>query len=101
MTDSSPASPPDPQAVHIIVHGDVQGVGFRAFTQRRAQSLGVVGWVRNVYDGTVEIWAEGPAARLEPFIQTVRQGPPGGFVERLDLHRRPAKGEFTSFQVRY
>jgi acylphosphatase len=95
------ASTPEPQAVHLIVHGDVQGVGFRAFTQRKAQHLGVVGWVRNNYDGTVEAWAEGAPARLETFIQNVRQGPPGGYVERLDIQWRPAKGEFASFQIRY
>ena len=89
------------KAVHIIIYGDVQGVGFRAFTQRKAQGLGVVGWVRNNYDNTVEIWAEGFQTCLESFIQNVRQGPPGGYVERLDIQWHPAKNETASFQIRY
>ncbi len=89
------------KAVYIIVHGDVQGVGFRAFTQRKAQSLGVTGWVRNNYDNTVEIWAEGVQVRLESLLQSVHQGPPGGYVERLDIQWHPAKGEMSSFQIRY
>ncbi|MBN1872760.1 MAG: acylphosphatase [Anaerolineae bacterium] len=91
----------EPKAVHIIVHGDVQGVGFRAFTQRRAQNLGLNGWTRNNYDNTVEIWAEGAQTQLESFIQSVQQGPPSGYVERLDIQWHPAKRETTRFQIRY
>ena len=60
MTDS---------AVHIIVHGRVQGVFFRASAQGRAVELSLVGWVRNLPDNTVEIHAEGDRENLELFIE--------------------------------
>lgn len=53
------------KARHYIVTGRVQGVGFRWFTQNRARSLGLCGWVRNMPNGTVEVWAEGPPSDLD------------------------------------
>ena len=51
--------------VHIIVEGLVQGVGFRWFVQRKAESIGIKGWVRNLYDGKVEIEKSETAMRGE------------------------------------
>ncbi|MDP6476716.1 MAG: acylphosphatase, partial [Nitrospinaceae bacterium] len=62
-------------AVHIIVHGRVQGVFFRASTQTRALELSLVGWVRNLPDSSVEIHAEGDRENLELLIEWCRQGP--------------------------
>ncbi len=76
MTDS---------AVHIMVHGRVQGVFFRASTQTRALELSLVGWVRNLPDSWVEIHAEGDQENLELLIEWCRQGPPSAKVTRVDL----------------
>ncbi len=76
MTDS---------AVHIMVHGRVQGVFFRASTQTRALELSLVGWVRNLPDSWVEIYAEGDQGNLELLIEWCRQGPPSAKVTRVDL----------------
>ena len=62
--------------VHVRVWGRVQGVYFRAGTQREAQRLGLDGWVRNRGDGSVEAVAEGPRAQLLEFISWTRVGPP-------------------------
>lgn len=65
-----------------MVHGRVQGVGFRYFVVREAQQLGLTGWVRNRPDGTVETEAVGDEATLERFVAAVRKGP--GTIGRVD-----------------
>lgn len=89
------------QAVHLIVHGMVQGVGFRYFTQSNATKLGVSGWVRNKYDGTVEIWGEGVPERLEQFVHVVRRGPLHGYVETLDIAWQTVSEGHHGFHIRY
>ena len=61
--------------VHIYIAGRVQGVGFRFFTIKCAQKYGVTGWVKNMYDGRVEIEAEGTVPNLRLFLDEVRIGP--------------------------
>ena len=88
-------------AVHIIVHGRVQGVGFRYFTKTTGQRLGLAGWVRNLYDGTVEIWAEGRRKSLDQFIQDVQRGPSHSHVSNLEIDWREPKDETATFRIRY
>lgn len=85
--------------IHVIIAGDVQGVGFRAWTLRRAQGLALVGWVKNREDGTVEVVAEGSKASLEAFIDLCRKGPEVSWVERVDAWWEEGTGEFKEFQV--
>ncbi|HET7226542.1 MAG TPA: acylphosphatase [Candidatus Eisenbacteria bacterium] len=61
--------------VHVVIHGQVQGVGFRAFVAREAAALALAGEVRNRADGTVEVHAEGPRAALETLVGRLAQGP--------------------------
>ena len=89
------------QAVHIIVHGRVQGVGFRHFTKTNGQRLGLAGWVRNLSDGTVEIWAEGRRETLEKFIQKVQEGPSYANVSNLEIDWREPKNETATFRIRF
>ena len=89
-----------PEQLHAIVHGRVQGVGFRDFTQRRAVELGLTGWVRNESDGTVEVTAEGERATLERFVAFLRRGPNAAHVTQLDLDWRAATGSFAHFGIR-
>jgi len=63
-------------SAHITVSGRVQGVGFRYFTQEKASSLGLTGYVRNLFNGDVEIVAEGDDKTLAKFIKEIRKGPP-------------------------
>ena len=86
-------------AVHIVVHGSVQGVFFRASTQSQASEHSLTGWVRNRPDGTVEIHAEGEKESLDRFIEWCRQGPPAASVQRLDLDW-VASQSLSDFEVR-
>ena len=83
------------------VMGRVQGVGFRAFTRRRARMLGLTGWVRNEPDGSVRLEAEGAPAALDDFTALLREGPPGARVEHVAAERGRATGEFSGFSVRF
>jgi acylphosphatase len=64
------------EARHFVVRGRVQGVGFRHHTKLRARELGLVGWVRNRPDGSVEVVAQGPAHDLDVLADCLRRGPP-------------------------
>ena len=87
--------------LHALVHGRVQGVFFRHFTRQHAHRLRLVGWVRNLADGTtVEVIAEGPRAVLHELLTRVQQGPPGAHVENVDTHWSAASREFSYFRIR-
>lgn len=70
----------------VIVHGRVQGVGFRYTVARAAKSRGVAGWVRNRADGTVEAVFEGATDAVESMVEFCRDGPRGATVEELDVY---------------
>jgi acylphosphatase len=72
------------ETLHAVVRGDVQGVGFRYFVQRRALEAGLSGWVRNRPDGSVELHASGSRAALERLLAQVSRGPGLAEVERVD-----------------
>ena len=86
--------------LHAIIRGRVQGVFFRASVAERARALDLVGWVRNRYDGSVECVAEGDGERLLALRAYCESGPPGAYVERVDLIEERESGTFTSFDVR-
>ena len=71
-------------ALHVVVRGRVQGVGFRWFVREQARPLGVAGWVRNRPDGCVEVAASGDADVLSRFRGLLREGPPGASVTAID-----------------
>jgi acylphosphatase len=70
---------------HVIVHGRVQGVGFRAFLEDTAERLGLEGWVRNRRDGSVEAVFAGPEATVAEAIEACRRGPRSARVTNLDV----------------
>lgn len=86
--------------LHALVDGRVQGVGFRMFVLEYAQALELTGWVRNKYDGSVEVTAEGPRARLDLLVEKLRTGPRSAYVEDLQKEWQPATGEFHFFEVK-
>ncbi len=89
------------EAYDIRVEGMVQGVGFRYFTLFRARRRGITGWVRNEYDGSVAVRAEGPSEDLNDFIEELRRGPAGARVRRLEAVPVPPAGTFADFDVRF
>ncbi len=72
------------KSLRVRIHGRVQGVWFRAWTQKTAQSLGLTGWVRNRSDGTVEAHFSGPAEAVEKMLELVWQGPAAARVDKVD-----------------
>jgi len=86
-------------ARRVLVSGVVQGVGFRYYTRLRAQELGLAGWVQNLADGRVEVWAEGPPAEVEQLLEWLHRGPPGARVNGCEAREVPAAG-MERFEVR-
>ena len=72
------------QAKRFYVSGRVQGVGFRFFAERTANGLGVGGYVKNLYDGRVEVYAIGGAEQMDALRDALRRGPRMASVHRLD-----------------
>ena len=68
----------------LRIHGEVQGVFFRAWSAQEARSLGLRGWVRNRSDGTVEMLVQGEADEVERFVARCRRGPPAARVDRIE-----------------
>ncbi len=85
--------------LECIVHGEVQGVSFRAFTVEVARELGLVGFVRNRSDDTVEVVAEGKEVKLLEFIEQLTTGYRFARVERIDKAWGEPTGAFTDFRV--
>ena len=77
----------NPSGLHIIVKGRVQGVCFRHYTEQRADQLGITGTVKNLYDGSVEIFAFGDALKLEAFKKWCHRGPRDAFVKQLECQK--------------
>jgi acylphosphatase len=87
--------------LHVIISGRVQGVAYRYFAEKRAVPLGLTGWVRNLYDGRVEVVAEGERANLDIFLAELRRGPRLAQVEDVDVGWEEPTGEFAAFLIRF
>lgn len=88
------------QRLDAVVHGRVQGVGFRFLVVRAATELGLAGWVANEPAGRVHCVAEGPRDRLERLLEVLREGPRSASVDRIDTTWSDATGAFSGFDVR-
>jgi acylphosphatase len=78
---------------HMVVHGRVQGIGYRAFVEHEALKRGIEGWVRNRRDGSVEAVLAGDADAVAAIIEACRRGPMGARVDTLD-QRAGAEDDF-------
>ncbi|MCJ7668231.1 MAG: acylphosphatase [Anaerolineae bacterium] len=87
--------------MRAIIHGRVQGVFFRDFTRTHAMRLSLLGCVRNLWNGSVEVVAEGDREALESLLKQLHIGPSSAWVEKIDLEWSETSGEFSSFEVRY
>ena len=85
--------------LHAFIKGGVQGVGFRYFTLRTALDCHLTGWVRNRWDGRVEVLAEGNLDDLNRFLAALRRGPISAEVHDVKVEFNEARGEFDRFQV--
>jgi len=88
------------KALHFIVKGKVQGVGFRYFVAREAKRLGISGWVRNLPDGGVETRAEGEEEPLKEFENALNRGPSWSRVSEC-LSRTAPLEDLTGFKIKW
>ena len=82
-----------------VVRGRVQGVFFRSSMQREAKRLALLGWVKNLGDGSVEFLVEGEEAELRELLSWAQRGPSNARVDRVDSRWRSYTGDFTDFRI--
>jgi acylphosphatase len=85
--------------IRLIIHGRVQGVGFRYAAREAAVEIGVSGWVRNLSDGTVEIVAQGTAEALAALRSWAAKGPRHAAVERVLVERWDPRPAAQGFEI--
>lgn len=83
------------------VHGLVQGVGFRAWALRRADALGLSGWVVNAPDGSVTVVLEGDRELVNEMLEALHKGPMLARVQRVDVEFQPYSGKLRGFEIKY
>ncbi|KAI1338556.1 acylphosphatase [Xylariaceae sp. FL0016] len=88
------------QRIYFLVHGTVQGVNFRYYTQKKAKELNVTGWCRNTENEKVEGEAQGDEDSIKQFLKAVDQGPPAAKVMKLDKEARDVQEGESEFEVR-
>ena len=81
--------------------GDVHGVGYRIYAQRKALQLALRGYVMNLKDGRVRVRVEGPRDTIEGFVRDLEKGPPLARVEKVSVTWLPPTGRFASFGIRF
>jgi acylphosphatase len=86
--------------VHFVAKGRVQGVAYRASARDRAHHHGVVGWVRNLPSGDVEGLVEGEASAVDSFLAWAAKGPPGAYVDELQIGDEEVASDLTRFEIR-
>ena len=85
----------------LVVKGSVQGVGFRFFVIRLAESYEVTGYVRNLPDSSVEVVAEGPGDQVDQFVERAARGPSSSRVTERKIYHQEPTGNYNSFGVTY
>jgi acylphosphatase len=85
--------------LQLVIRGRVQGVYFRASTQREARRLGLSGWVKNRPDGGLEVLAEGEEASIRELYGWAQKGPSAARVDRVDTRWRSFTGDFADFRI--
>lgn len=84
---------------HVFISGRVHGVNFRWYTQRKAQELGLTGWVRNLWDGRVEAVFEGEEKTVRAAVRWCHTGEPPAHVDNVEVTYSAPSGEFDSFRI--
>lgn len=85
--------------LHVYVSGRVQGVNYRYSTVMQAKKLGLKGWVKNLYDGRVEVLFEGEAELVDQMLSWCHQGPPMAYVTQVETFKKQYSGNFDDFTV--
>lgn len=85
---------------HIFIEGKVQGVGFRNFIQRKAQTMDVRGWVKNLSDGRVEAVFEGEKMDIDQMIEACMEGPPAANIHNLEEDWEESAADIEGFDIK-
>lgn len=85
----------------IIIHGKVQGVGYRFFATRVARRLGLKGSIENHRDGTVEALVEGEKKAIDEWIEELREGPRYAEVTKIDQETKDFTGSLGDFELKF
>jgi acylphosphatase len=85
----------------VRVYGRVQGVGFRFFVREQANRMGIKGWVRNMADGGVEMFAQGDRESLDIFLERVKKGPAFGHVEKFNIDWITSEKKYDEFTIKF
>jgi acylphosphatase len=86
---------------HVIVSGMVQGVGYRYFVLHRARRLNLMGWVRNLHSGEVELEVEGQWALIESLVKELWTGNPHASVKNVQVEWEKSSGKYTGFDIAF
>ncbi len=89
------------KAIRVTVEGRVQGVGFRYTTRGVAQELGLTGWVRNLLNGAVEVWAQGSIDAVDQLQALLEHGPQGSFVKSVEFEVVDPDRTLEGFEIRF
>lgn len=87
--------------LHLKIFGDVQGVTFRWSARSKARGFGIIGWVKNMLDGTVEMVAEGEEENLKKFLEWCRVGPRWGRVDMVEEVWKEDGTGLKDFEIRF
>ena len=87
--------------LRAAVTGRVQGVSFRYYTRREANILGLTGWIRNEYDGSVLVVAEGSKHQLEKLLTYLHKGPPSAIVDHVITEWSQSPPVYKDFEIRW
>ena len=85
--------------INAIIHGIVQHVGFRNFIRKNAVKLGITGWVKNNFDGTVEALFEGDENLVSEIIEKCKKGPLLAIVDKVEVREEEPRKEFDEFHI--
>jgi len=89
------------RGLHALVSGTVQGVGYRAWTRKKARELGLTGFVRNLPDGRVEVYAEGEEEKLKELLAELHKGPFFARVREVNYQFTEPRGDYEDFVILY
>lgn len=87
------------KTVKITVSGRVQGVGFRYYIYNIANNLGLTGYVKNLFNGDVEVFAEGREEFLQELVKKAKEGPSGSYVEKTKIEWLEFKNKYSNFEI--
>ena len=101
VMNEKPTGPEELANVHLVISGYVQGVGYRWFVMRKAEEYDLKGYARNLYNGDVEVEAEGPKFMLVDFAKELRIGPRSAHITDMKIEWGKYEGKYKGFDIKF